>query len=117
MGSEIESSKAAFSTNTYWAEWAAFAVFVGLIADIVVIVAFDLRDKDKSLWEIGLAGAGALVIAAGVWGESHFGNRATNASSQIQAVLGKETAETNARAAEANQKKEQLKLAARKFRK
>jgi hypothetical protein len=50
MNSDIEALKAAFSTNTNWAEWAAVAVFVGLVVDIAVILIFDLFDKDKSWW-------------------------------------------------------------------
>ena len=91
MGSEVEALKAAFSTNTNWAEWAAFAVFVGLLGDIAVILIFDLFDKDKSWWEIILAGIASAMIAFGVWGESHFGHRATSASARIQAILEKQT--------------------------
>lgn len=93
MGSELEALRASFLTNTYWAEWAASAVFIGLIVDIAVILIFDLRDKTKSRWEIILAGIGAAVIATGVFGESHFGHRATDASSRIQADLEKEAAD------------------------
>ena len=101
MGTEVESLKSAFSTNTNWAEWAAFAVFIGLLIDIAVILIFDLFDKDKSWWEIILAGIASAGIAVGVWGESHFGHRATAASSQLQALLETQAADANARAKDA----------------
>ncbi len=111
MGSEIESLKLAFSTNTNWAEWAAVAVFVGLLGDISVILIFDLFDKDKSWWEIILAGIASLIIAGGVWGESHFGHRATDASTRIQTILENETADANERAALAMKAAESDRLA------
>ena len=101
MSSEVEALKVAFSSNTNSAEWAAWAVFVGLLGDIAVILVFDLFDKDKSWWEIILAGIASAVIAGGVWGESHFGHRATDASSRIQAILEKQAADANERAAKA----------------
>lgn len=101
MGSEVEALKVTFSTNSNWAEWATLAVFVGLLGDIVVIFIFDLFDKNKSWWEIILAGAATTIIAGGVWGELHFGHRATDTSSQIQALLERQTADANERAVKA----------------
>jgi hypothetical protein len=92
MASEVEALKVAFATNTNWVEWAAFAVFVGLLGDIAVILIFDFFDKDKSWWEIILGGVASAIIAAGVWGEPHFGHRATDASGQLQAILEKQAA-------------------------
>jgi hypothetical protein len=117
---ETESLKLVFSTNTRCAEWSTIAVFVGLLADIAVILAFDLRDPDKSWWEIGLAGLASLVIAAGVWGEWHFGHKATEASSQLQAKaedriaeLNNETAKLEAVAAGRNLKPDEIKALGR----
>lgn len=81
---DVESLKAAFSTNTAWAEYSAIAVFVGLLFDVFVILAFDLRDAEKSRWEIGFAFIGAAIIAAGVFGEWRYGRQATIASTQLQ---------------------------------
>jgi hypothetical protein len=93
MPPEIAALKSAFSTNTNLAQWAAAAVFWGLIGDISVILIFDLFDKTKSWWEICLAGLASALIATGVWGESHFGSLATAASSQLQEYLEKEAAD------------------------
>lgn len=98
---ETEALRLYLSTNAYWAEWSTLAVFVGLLGDIFVIIWFDLRDPDKSRREIWLAGIASVVIAAGVLGEWRFGHRATDASSQIQAVLEKQTGDANERAANA----------------
>jgi hypothetical protein len=99
--SDTELLKAVFSTNTRWAELSTIAVFFGLLGDIFVIFAFDMRDKTKSRWEIGLAFAASLIIAVGVFGEWRSGHNASNASSQLQTILEKQTADSNARAKDA----------------
>jgi hypothetical protein len=114
---ELESLRRAFSNGTYWSEWATLLVFVGLVGDILVILLFDFSDKEKSRGEIAIAGIASLVIALGVWGEAHFGNRATNAAIQIQGLLGKEAADANERAARAEKATANARLEAAKIEK
>jgi hypothetical protein len=106
--SEIESLKTAFSANTYWAEWSTLIVFIGLLGDILVILIFDLFDREKSRWEVLLAAAASLVITVGVYGEYTFTRKATNASLQLQAKSEKEIAELNKEAADARFAQAQL---------
>jgi hypothetical protein len=118
MGSEVESLKLAFSTNTRWAELATLAVFVGLLGDILVILIFDFFDKDKTWTEIVLAGLASLIIAFGVWGEYRFGQRATEAASRLQANAEKQVAALGIAAATLNKEaatleSENLKLRAK----
>jgi hypothetical protein len=98
---DTELLKAVFSTNTRWAEWSTIAVFFGLLGDIFVMFAFDMRDKTKSRWEIGLAFAASVIIAIGVFGEWRFGHVASSASGELQAHLENETAQANERTEEA----------------
>lgn len=112
-----EALKSVFSTNTSWAEWSTIAVFVGLVIDIFVILGFDLRDPNKSWWEIGLGFVGAIVIATGVLGEWKFGHRATEAASQLQAVLERQTSAANERAAKAEKAAEDERKARLEFEK
>src|SRR5271166_3595381 len=107
---DVASLKTAFSTNTSYAELATIAVFIGLLGDIIVILAFDLFDPEKSWWEIGLAGTASLIIAAGVWSEWHFGHLATHASTQLQQYSEGQIAELNR---EANQFAKDAELARR----
>jgi hypothetical protein len=96
---DTELLKAAFSTNTRWAELSTIAVFFGLLGDIFVIFVFDMRDETKSRWEIGLAFAASLIIAVGVCGEWRFGHNASNASSQLQTKSDERIAELTREAA------------------
>jgi hypothetical protein len=106
--SEIESLKTAFSTNTYWAEWSTLIVFIGLLGDILVILIFDLFDREKSRWEVLLATIASLVITIGVYGEYTFTRKATNSSLQLQAKSDKEIADLNKDAADARLAQAQL---------
>lgn len=51
------------------------------------------------------------IVALGVWGEIRFGGRARHAADELQDILDQKVAESNARAAEANEKAEQERLA------
>src|ERR1700719_1421350 len=95
MTPDAESLKAVFTTNTTWAERSTLAVFVGLLADILVILAFDFFDKDKGWTEIILAGLASLLIAFGVYGEYKFGGTATRASSELQRKSEERIAQLN----------------------
>lgn len=92
---DVESLKLAFSTNTTWAEYSTIAVFVGLLGDIIVILAFDLFDPDKSWWEIGLVGVASLVIALGVLGEWRYGHLAGAAANRLQTASERRISELN----------------------
>ena len=99
---EVASLKDAFSTNTNLSEWCTLLVFVGLLGDILVILVFDLFDKDMSWTEIILAGVAALVITVGVYGEYRYGGRATEAANSLQTNSEREVASLNRQAAELN---------------
>ena len=73
MTPDLETLKLIFETNRNWAEWAAIAVVVGLLGDILVIFLFS---KDKPRSETWLAFACTLIIAVGVYGEYSFGSKA-----------------------------------------
>src|ERR1700730_3144 len=105
MTPDAETLKSVFATDRNWAEWATVAVFVGLLGDIVVIFLFS---KDKPRSETWLAFICTLIIAVGVYGEYSFGSKAAQAADQLQhlferdiALVKRDAAEANARAAEA----------------
>lgn len=110
---ESETLKSTFARNSRWSGWSGQAIVAGLVLDIVVLLLFA---ADKS-WKETAAGIFAtFVIGAGVWLEIHFGHKAETAAVRLQQIsderiaqFGKETAEANARALEAQ-------LALEKFR-
>jgi hypothetical protein len=90
--------KSTFATNRAWSDWAALAVVVGLVGDIVVIFLFS---KDKPRSETWLAFICTLVIALGVYGEYAFGRKAAEAAGQLQEIADKQVADLNIEAGNA----------------
>lgn len=78
---------------------------------------FDIFDPDKSWWELILAGLATALIAAGVWGESDFGHRATEASIRLQAKSEERIAELTKEAAEPQKETTGLQLELQRQRK
>lgn len=70
-----------FSVNRSWAEWSTIAVAVGLVIELLVVLA---ESRGRTLpHKIGL-GLGTVVILVGVLGEYRYGGRSSDAAAELQ---------------------------------
>jgi len=105
---ELDRAAGEFARNTDLVAWFARVLLWGLIAEVFVEFVFR---ENKSWREIGLNVLCAVVVAVGVWGETHFGELAAGEAAKIQREADARIAEANERAASANQKAEELRAA------
>ena len=88
-----------------WAEYSAWAIVVGLLVEIVIPLVF----APPRSWVVTTVPN--IIIALGVGFEIHFSRRARRVADDLQNMADKKVADANARAAEANEKAEQERLA------
>jgi hypothetical protein len=112
MDPEVSALKLAFSINNEWFEWSTIVVIVGLVFELVTLLAVH---RTTSWREKTILIAGTLIIAIGVAGEWHFGSKASAAALRLQAiadekvaVLSKDAAEAKKGAADASERAAQL---------
>jgi hypothetical protein len=80
-----------------------FMVVVGLLLEVVIGAIWFHG------WETGFSIAAVILIALGVWGEIHFGNKARIAGDALLAAYEARTAEANERAVQAQLELERIK--------
>jgi hypothetical protein len=91
---EIQNLKESFERDGDWAEWSAWAIIGGLALEVCLLFWFS---KDRSSFETLSLVAANGIIAAGVFGEIHFGRRVAKASKRLQQISDEKVALANAR--------------------
>jgi hypothetical protein len=88
-----------------------------IVAALLLEAVFVWRFSDGKSWlETSLFIMADLPLAAGVWGEIHWGRKAHAISAQLQQASDQRVAEAEARAAEANRKASEAALSVERFR-
>lgn len=90
----LDDLKKVLVDNNRYSGWCTFAVFAGLIVEYTVLL-FP-KWKELKLWEKAFTVLAGIAIAGGVWGEYHFGSKASDAAISIEAISERRIADTNA---------------------
>jgi hypothetical protein len=96
---ELEALKTVLVSNSRYAGWCTFAVFVGLLVEYTILLW--LKRQELSRWEKVLTVIAGLAIAGGVYGEYLFGSRASDAALKLESLSEQNVAALNKEAGEA----------------
>jgi hypothetical protein len=111
---EIQTLKGSFERDGVWAEASAWAIVGGLVLEVCLLLWFS---KDRSSCETLSLVAANGIIAAGVFGEIHFGRRAARSLKRLQQISDETVASAKRASDEANQKAQEAMLELERLRK
>src|SRR5437867_2032527 len=103
---ELEALKTTLVRNQEISGWCTIAVFAGLVAEYTILLW--LKRHDLSRTELTLTILAGLAIAGGVYGEFHFGSKASEAALKLEEISEAKIADAQERAAKADLKRVEL---------
>ncbi len=113
MSNACDKLRSDIDRNKSRSHWAAWLIIIGLAMEAAFALNFPAGRSIIENWSPVITNA---LIALGVYGEIHFSGKASRAQKALQSLSDERVAESESRAAEANQKTAELQIALEKER-